>query len=471
MKGDFSRLTFDPRKNFSSVLMQQGRVQLDADWNEQGAILLHYVRTLVADLIGPHGGPGDGFKIEPYRDPDDFVILPGHYYVAGFLCENEGPLAYTGQPDCPLRENERLKRDATYLVYLDVWERHITCVEDERIREVALGGPDTTTRTKVVWQVIAMPIEPGKPETDEPADVKNCATLLHEKLAEPDKSGAARLRARAETRYRGVENHLYRVEVHYGSDRPGGPTFKWSRDNGSVAFPILAITKPTTRSSDSDRTTVTDTTTLTLEHLDHDGPSGLTTGDWVELVDDDYVLQGRVEPLWQVHAIDPANVQVTLTKKRRRRSKSRTSTSPISDAGQDPSKHPLLRRWDHRGGDHNMRGLQLHEGSAVIVEGEGEGENENSWLVLEKGVQIQFQKPAGRQPENRYCTGDYWLIPARTATGDIEWPPYAAGPEAVVPQGVGHQYAPLAIVSVMEDGSVSATDCRRKIKPLPLLTE
>ena len=118
-----------------------------------------------------------------------------------------------------------------------------------------------------------------------------------------------------------------------------------------------------------------------------------------------------------------------------------------------------------------MRGLQLHEGSAVIVEGEGEGENENSWLVLEKGVQIQFQKPAGRQPENRYCTGDYWLIPARTATGDIEWPPYAAGPEAVVPQGVGHQYAPLAIVSVMEDGSVSATDCRRKIKPLPLLTE
>ncbi len=48
MKGDFSRLTFDPRKNFSSVLMQQGRVQLDADWNEQGAILLHYVRTLAA---------------------------------------------------------------------------------------------------------------------------------------------------------------------------------------------------------------------------------------------------------------------------------------------------------------------------------------------------------------------------------------------------------------------------------------
>ena len=38
MKGDFSRDTFDPAKQFTRVLMQQGRVQLDADWNEQIAI-------------------------------------------------------------------------------------------------------------------------------------------------------------------------------------------------------------------------------------------------------------------------------------------------------------------------------------------------------------------------------------------------------------------------------------------------
>jgi hypothetical protein len=45
MKGDFSRDSFDPVKHFSRVLQQQGRVQLDADWNEQAAILLHYLRT------------------------------------------------------------------------------------------------------------------------------------------------------------------------------------------------------------------------------------------------------------------------------------------------------------------------------------------------------------------------------------------------------------------------------------------
>ena len=67
MKGDFSRDTFDVTKHFSRVLQQQGRVQLDADWNEQTAILLHYLRTLAADLIGPFAGPtGEalGFQIE-----------------------------------------------------------------------------------------------------------------------------------------------------------------------------------------------------------------------------------------------------------------------------------------------------------------------------------------------------------------------------------------------------------------------
>ena len=38
MKGDFSRLTFRPDQHYSRVLQQQGRPQLDADWNEQADI-------------------------------------------------------------------------------------------------------------------------------------------------------------------------------------------------------------------------------------------------------------------------------------------------------------------------------------------------------------------------------------------------------------------------------------------------
>ena len=93
MKGDFSRNTFHPEKFFARVLMQQGRVQIDADWNEQVSILLHYLRTLASDLIGDHGGPAGQFEI---TDPsaDDFQISGGHYYVKGLLCENPASTSY-----------------------------------------------------------------------------------------------------------------------------------------------------------------------------------------------------------------------------------------------------------------------------------------------------------------------------------------------------------------------------------------
>src|SRR5438876_514675 len=34
MHGDYTRMTFVPRKDPAGVLMQQGRVTLDADWND-----------------------------------------------------------------------------------------------------------------------------------------------------------------------------------------------------------------------------------------------------------------------------------------------------------------------------------------------------------------------------------------------------------------------------------------------------
>ena len=66
------------RQHFSAVLMQQGRVQLDADWNEQGAILDRRWRAETTDLIGRCGVPKetpDGFKITAAGDT--FTIGPG----------------------------------------------------------------------------------------------------------------------------------------------------------------------------------------------------------------------------------------------------------------------------------------------------------------------------------------------------------------------------------------------------------
>jgi hypothetical protein len=49
---------------------------------------------------------------------------------------------------------------------LDVWTRHVTALEDPQLREVALSGPDTTTRTQTVWQVRLLKLEQALAQLD-----------------------------------------------------------------------------------------------------------------------------------------------------------------------------------------------------------------------------------------------------------------------------------------------------------------
>lgn len=447
MKGDFSRNTFNAHHHFTRVLMQQGRVQLDADWNEQTSILLHYLRTLAADVIGDHGGPADGlgFEIKVPEDEDGvFAISEGHYYVDGLLCVSEKRPPYHGSME-----------DGSYLVYLDVWERHVTHLETRHpIREVALSGPDTATRAQLLCQVKLIPsydnVDGEKvfvPESlsnednednEDDDDVKGARDFCSDWLADVKKrmmnrgSLAARLIGDngdtdpcvipPDSRYRGLENQLYRVEIHEGG-KAGQATFKFSRENGSVVLPLA---KPA------------DGSKLFLEHLGRDDRFGLQKGDWVEIVDDDSVLKQRVHPLLKVESVDPVDRTVTLAQ------------SPAASVGRDMTKHPILRRWDQKAGLEEEGGLTLKDGAATVVEG--------TLLELEDGIQIEFSGPEENGRAAVYKTGDYWLIPARTATGAIEWPradptdPESAG-KALPPRGVTHHYAPLAIITVA-DGSV-----------------
>jgi hypothetical protein len=124
--------------------------------------------------------------------------------------------------------------------------------------------------------------------------------------------------------------------------------------------------------------------------------------------------------------------------------------------GQDPGKHPFLRRWDQR----EAKDVQLTGNGVPVVE----GENNENWIELENGVEVQFQQEGAT-----YRTGDYWLIPARTATGDVEWPGSKLAPEEQKPHGITHHYAPLWIISVGIDGTVEAkseNDCRRGFERL-----
>ncbi|HEY9695873.1 MAG TPA: DUF6519 domain-containing protein [Trichocoleus sp.] len=455
-RGDFTRDSFNPTKHFSRVLAQQGRVQLDADWNEQAAILLHYLQRLAANLIGPHGG--NGFEILPVKDNNTltgFTIGSGNYYVDGILCENEkyiqnnaeSLLAYYAQPDYPIEKDTHKLPNFPFLIYLDVWERHISYIEDKSIREVALNGLDTATRAKVIWQVkVSDTLEGVAKVEDINSPAPNETETRWEKLVktwQPSNRGMLKAKGKQkasddtspciispEARYQGAENHLYRVEVHRGGTIEAGATFKWSRENSSIAVPVEAR---------GDKT-------LIIDSAGREAVLGLSKGQWVELTDDTHELLGIPGTLVQIVNVE-GNVLIVDVDK----------AKGALDLAQFPS-NPKLRRWDYQGKDPKNGNLQLSTAdNALLIK---EGKDSENWLPLEDGIQIQFQ------PGATYRTGDYWLIPARTATGDILWqadPTASNQPAALPPHGVEHHYAPLAVIFSAE-GEGSIGNCRKTIK-------
>lgn len=52
MKGDFSKWDSAKDQNFSGVLLQQGRVLIDSDWNAQTQIDIDWKDLIVRDAIG-----------------------------------------------------------------------------------------------------------------------------------------------------------------------------------------------------------------------------------------------------------------------------------------------------------------------------------------------------------------------------------------------------------------------------------
>jgi len=276
MSFDLSRIRFDARRDFLGVVMQQGRVQLDADWNEWVAQLARRLQAGTVDTFNgsvvPRTTP-DGFHIEATAGA--LSIGVGRMYVDGLLAENHGDapeawdstlaelsgttaLDYTAQPYYP--DPPPLPEADRHLVYLDVWQRDITAVEDPSLIEPAVGV-DTTGRRQTVWQVKLL---------EDVGDDVTCATADEDipgwvELTSPS---AGRLstgtavpgfepdpcRIAPAAGYRGLENQLYRVEVHTGGPL-GTARFKWSRDNASVASRVTHINSTSIRRATPSRST------------------------------------------------------------------------------------------------------------------------------------------------------------------------------------------------------------------------
>jgi hypothetical protein len=445
MKADTTRSTFKQTKHYSGVLMQQGRVQLDADWNEQIDITGHRIETETIDVIGNCGAPmhDAGFHIvanandltaeekklpenqnPPAIGANDLLISGGRYYVDGILSENDSIVGYTKQPDLP--NLTVVNQAGTYLAYLDVWSRHMSALEDPSIREVALGGPDTATRSKTIWQVKLFRVGDANLNA-------NCATVFqawNDEIA----AGTGTLAAKAATSapsndpcivapgagYRRLENQHYRVEVH-DKGALGAATFKFSRDNGSI------VTKWESQAVND----------LTVSNAGRDDVLRFAAGNWVELSDDTNDLLSTPGTLVQLAKVEGNVLTINPA--------SAIPAGPINIANFPRNRNPKVRRWD----------------MAALVK-----PNNQNWLDLEAGVQVHFTN-------GTYKTGDYWLIPARTDTADVEWPidPMTNQPATQLPFGIKHHYCRLAVGTNDGTNWTKITDCRHIFPPLAELID
>ena len=202
MHGDFSRLPNEHDLSYARVLFQQDRPHSDVDLNIALGIVNDNMRQLFKDIIGPYGtaharhakSDHANFAISLASDDPETGdnldgVIPtvgeGFYYVQGHRCSNNtrtigcaiapvDPSAiedFSTTDPVVLLSNESFRAgprilQPPFLVYLRVWERDVTALQDARLRDPALNSrvTDTTTRTQLVWQVLASRHMPNNQE-------------------------------------------------------------------------------------------------------------------------------------------------------------------------------------------------------------------------------------------------------------------------------------------------------------------
>jgi hypothetical protein len=429
MSADLSRIRLNPlRDDYSATGLQQGRLLLDADYNEQVAITDRRLRAHVVDLavttpVVVSAATPDAFLLD--WSGNTLTIGPGRMYVDGLLAENHGgeqlrfdpvlaettgtgSVDYLAQPYW--KPTQLPKTPGPHLAYLDVWDREVTAIEDPSLVEIAVGV-DTTTRTQTVWQVRMV---------ENVGERVACAT--------PDKEidGWSAVIARSGARlttgtvpvdpadepcelpptggYRGRENHLYRVQIYEGGTKP---TFLWSRENASVCSSVVEILPGSTQ--------------LRLASIGKDNLLRINDDDWVEILDDRRELNQLPGDLRQV-TVDEATNTISFG-------------GPLSGflvptgVGDDTvaARHLRVRRWD----------------SPLTT-----APTDGTPVVLELGISVSFSLVDSGVAR----PGDFWVFAARTADASVEH--LVAEP----PRGVHHHYARLGIITI--PGGV--TDCRPK---------
>ncbi|HET7882636.1 MAG TPA: DUF6519 domain-containing protein [Acetobacteraceae bacterium] len=314
MTADIARITYDPTRQYRSVVTQQGRVTLEADNNEAAIIASEALRSETIDVVGPAGTPDDGYKPGSGSGAGGVSVGAGTYYLGGWRLRLDNAVDLAKQPDWLDAPTAAVSGNSA--VVLLVTEQSICAVEDLTLREVALGGPDSAARTRLMQQFLRLGMDGNTCAAG--ADRIQTA-LTADGLTLDAKSlqlvTAARLKAgvvpgptstdpcqpTAAGGYLGADNQLVRVTViAYDSEAQTG-TLLWSWNNASLLY----------RATPNNALTLTlSTTPVDEEHAPQAGQAVEILRCRTDLGDNSFIAapQGFVTTLSQGYSFDTGQI-------------------------------------------------------------------------------------------------------------------------------------------------------------------
>lgn len=446
MGSDKARITFDEKQQYRSVIMQQGRVTLEADWNEAQEIASEDLSKDALDFVGPAGTPDDGYRVSSLTQPKfDLGISAGTMYVGGERVELDKDLSYSDQtdwldrfidPDWIDLAKIAQQPPAHEFVYLFLREQEVSAVEDSALRDVALGGPDTAARRRLIQHIVRAQVKgsdcaAGLKETRDhwkqqglhfdPANMRLVSDATLELGFSKEQPQPNPCEPSSQGGYLGADNQLIRVQVSNAS----APKLLWGYDNASFLY----------------RVDVRNTKTLALQSAPVDAFHEPRTGQAVEVL----LAAARLSNGEYVAAHSGF---VTTVASYSRDGQELTLAKPLPAVyGDGDPKHPkpdrvFLRVWQEE--------LPFTAGATVAL--------------TQTGLTVKLKSSTGS-----FHLGDFWQIAARPATPTKVYPErYLHGPQP--PDGPRMWACPLAVVN-RSGNTVKIGDCRNPFDNLVELTK
>ena len=445
MAGDRARVSYDPSRKWRGLVAQQGRVTVEADWNEAAAIDSERDLMQALDVVGPVGTPDHGYGVTavpagatPPATPGDLTIAPGTLYLGGERLDLDGAVTYSTQPEWLDHSTDPLwvapavpsaTGTSNELVYLLASEQEISAVEDPALADVALGGPDTMQRQRILqhfvrqttaagtcgdaWSALVSSL-PDDGLTFDPASmrVESLTTLQVSFSDAPAAPGPCQPVATGG--YLGAENQMIRVMVTSGGT--GTPTIVWGFDDASFLYRVQTASYD----SGSGNTTVTlASAPVDSYHYPVAGQAVELLRDSVQLTDADCIASatGFVAPL--AASYDPASMQLVI------------SGEPPADYLSAATQQLYLRVWQSTAAAPAGQATELGNTGVAVT------------LALSNGTSFH--------------AGDFWRFALRPIQPAIVYPArYLDAPQP--PDGPRVWACPLAVLT-WDGGSATATVC------------